>query len=200
MPWTEFDVEGKNIGHFIPVLLPAECVGQKVTIKGRLDGDRTVTIDPDRTLVTRLENLSGLTMEVEMNGKKLCTFDFTALVPVGENAFKATKTNFGGYGKREDMIDNFGISWNGVKATVTGTFKKHSAEKLSTPGYYLPVGMSDWYTDDIPKKGGIDNIKPFTEQDMVISVTKTNKPAKFEYNGMTVMEFDISGMVLPEMG
>lgn len=193
--WAEFDVEGKNTGHFIPVLLPAECVSQKITVKGRRDGDRTVTIDPDRTLVTRLENLSGLTMDIEMNGEKLCTFDFTALVPTGEKAYRLDKADFGDYGKRDQMVEDFAITWNGTKATVTGKLKKHTATKLPTEGYYFPVGMSDWY-DGVPKKGGINHIKEFAEQDMVLTITALDKPAKFEYNGLTVMEFDLSGMTL----
>lgn len=73
--WTAFDSQN-NTGHFFPLLLPEECRGKEVTVKGRTDGDRTVTIDGDLLLIQRLENLQGSTMELWMDGSLYLTVDF----------------------------------------------------------------------------------------------------------------------------
>lgn len=196
--WTAFDSKN-NTGHFFAIQLPAACNGKTIKVKGRRDGDREISIPAEGDfLVTRMENLSGPVMEIEVDGKTLLKVDTTALIPVGEKAFKPTKTDFGGYGKREEMIDNFSITWSGKKAVAKGKFKKYKNEqKLTTEGYYFPVGMSDWYFDNVPRKAGIKNIDEKTAQDIVFKVEDLEKPIVCEYNGVTVFEIDISQMELP---
>lgn len=197
--WQEFSgAEAEQTGHYAPILLPSSWVGKDVNCTGRRNGDRKVRIDSDRCLVTRLENLTGLTQTLTC-GDESITIDYTALVPVGEKAYKAGKTDFGRFGKREELVDGFNVTWSGTKATVTGKLKKFSNEKLTPEGYWLPIGMSDWYGDGIPKKAGINNITEKTEQDIVFSVTNpVSKPVIFQYNGLTIMELDLSEMTFDE--
>lgn len=82
-PWPDFDKAGSNTGHFFPMTLPAACKQQKVTCKGREAGDRTVTIDEDLMLITRLENLSADVLTLEMGGQLLMTVDFTDITKAG---------------------------------------------------------------------------------------------------------------------
>lgn len=79
-PWKEFDSSGNNTGHFVPITMPSVCVGKKVAIKGRKAGKRTVNITEDRLLIVRLENLSGNTMTVELDGSTLLAIDFSGLI------------------------------------------------------------------------------------------------------------------------
>lgn len=204
-PWTEYD-KSNNTGHFVPIQLPAICKGKEVTLKGRTGGDRKVMVDDDLFLVIRLENLSGTTMTVEMDDAELMKLDFTALIPTGEAAYDATKTDFGRFGKRDEITEGFAIKWDGTKATVTGTLKKITAElhekyeKLVVNKHYVPIGMSGWYFDGVPKQVGMDgsNLKSNPDKDFVFSVTEEDKTKlrKIVYNGETVVEIDLSGVTV----
>lgn len=190
--WTEFDKKN-NTGHFIPMLLPAECVGQKVTLKGAAS-DRTVTVDEDRLLVVRLENLTGTTLTVEMGDKTLMVVDFTGVIPVGAGAYDPEKTDFGGFGKSEDYVSGLSITWNGAKGKATGELKNFTGASTNgsvKAGRHFPLGLSSWYADGVPKKV---NGKPLTDKDIIVKVTDKATPITVEYNGMTVLELDISGM------
>lgn len=195
-PWEEFDQSGKNTGHFFPIELPAKCVEQTVKCKGRVDGDREVRIDEDRLLVIRMENLAGTIAEFEMNGETIMKLDLSGLVPVGEKAYDAGKKDFGGYGQLDDLVHDFSITWDGIKGIIKGEFQKTTTTKLKTPGHYLPIGMSSWYFDGVPKKAGTETMKAVKDKDIVFTVTDPQKPARIEYNGMTVMELDLSGTTM----
>lgn len=201
-PWTEFDSGGNNTGHFLPIKLPEKCKGKQVTCKGRVGGDRTVTIDDDLMLITRLENLTGTTITLEMDGATLATIDISNLIPVGAAAYNAEKTDFGRFGKTDALTENFSIKWKGAKGKATGKIKyldetaRTNFTELKENGNYLPIGLSDWYGDGIPKKAGINNIDTKTAQDIVFKVTGTDKPVVVTYLGKTVMEIDLSGMTL----
>lgn len=205
-PWKEFDKKN-NTGHFIPIQLPDICRGNAVTVKGLVGGDNTVTIDDDLLLVVRLENLTGTGATLEMNDAELMKLDFSALIPTGEDAYDAAKTDFGRFGKREEITENFAIEWDGIRATATGKLKKITAElhtkyeKLLENQYYLPIGMSAWYFDGVPKQAGAEgaSLKSLTDKDIVFDVADSadlNKLRKIVYNGLTVMELDMSQMTL----
>ena len=78
--WTEFS-KSDNTGHFAPIILPLELVGQKVTLSGRTGEDRKVTITEDRLLIVRLENLDGnvLTVKDESGESVIMTIDFSGV-------------------------------------------------------------------------------------------------------------------------
>lgn len=76
--WTEFD-KTNNTGHFAPIELPADLVGQKITISGRNGGDRSVKVDADRLLITRLENLKADTMTIKKGEDTVMTVDFSGV-------------------------------------------------------------------------------------------------------------------------
>lgn len=77
-PWTEY-AKTDNTGHFLPMTLPKVCEGKKITIEGRKSGNRTVKVDADLLLVQRLENLSGDTMTVKLEGETLMTVDVSGV-------------------------------------------------------------------------------------------------------------------------
>ena len=76
--WTEFD-KTENTGHFAPIKLPSDLVGQKITISGRQGGDRNVTVDADRLLIMRLENLTADTMTIKKEEDTVMTVDFSGV-------------------------------------------------------------------------------------------------------------------------
>lgn len=76
--WTEFD-KTDNTGHFAPIELPADLVGQKITISGRNGGDRNVKVDADRLLIMRLENLKADTMTIKQGEDTVMTVDFSGV-------------------------------------------------------------------------------------------------------------------------
>ena len=75
-PWTEFNKKKDNTGHFFPMEMPKSCIDQKITVEGRADGNKTVTITEDRLLIQRLENLSGNVMTITMGEETLMVVDF----------------------------------------------------------------------------------------------------------------------------
>lgn len=77
-PWEEF-AKTDNTGHFIPMTLPKVCEGKKITIEGRKSGNRTAKVDADRLYVQRLENLSGDSMTIKLEGETLMTVDVSGV-------------------------------------------------------------------------------------------------------------------------
>ena len=71
---------GEETGHFFPTTFGEEYDKAKIKIKGLKNGDREATLDDDRTLIIRVENLNGKTAEIEKDGETLVTFDFTSTV------------------------------------------------------------------------------------------------------------------------
>lgn len=191
--WTEFDKSGNNTGHFFPMLLPTECVGQEVTLKGRTGSDRTVKVDQDRLLIVRLENLSGTTLTIEMGGKTLMEVDFTGVIPTGESARDPDKTDFGSYGKLEQFVSGLNIAWTGVKGKVTGELLKFAGNEKVKEGHHFPLGMSAWYADGVEK---MLNGKKVTDKDIIVAISSKDTPITVKYNGLTVMELDLSAMTL----
>ena len=198
-PWKEYDSKN-NTGHFVPIEMPTACVNQEITIEGRKDGNRTATVDDDRMLVQRIENLSGNKMPVKMDGKTLMTVDFTGVIPTGKNAIDPDKKDFGGYGKMEDYVENISITWNGVKGKVTGTIKHHEAvgTKQVKEGWHYPLGMAEYY-DGVAKDVTVSTKKSIKDKDIICDVS-TAKTIKVEYNGNTVLELDLSGANFAEKG
>lgn len=200
--WQEFDSAGKNTGHFLPIKLPDKCSGQNVTCEGRKDGNRTVKIDEDLLMIVRLENLTGTEFTLKMGEEVIAKVDVTALIPVGEAAYNADKVSFGQYGDKSVMTESFSITWDGANGTATGKLKYLDAaalqpySKLTTPGCYLPIAMSDWYADGVNKKAGIKTIKDETAQDVVFIVADNETPVTVTYNGVSVMNIDLTGVEL----
>lgn len=77
-PWTEYS-KTDNTGHFLPMTMPKMCEGKKITIEGRKSGNRSVKVDADLLLIQRLENLSGDTMTVKLEGETLMTVDVSGV-------------------------------------------------------------------------------------------------------------------------
>lgn len=197
--WTEFD-KSNNTGHFVPVILPSICKGEDITLKGRNDGDRKIHIDDDNDLlmVLRLENLTGTTATVEMNDEELMVLDFTALIPVGEKAYDAAKEDFGRYGKKSQYVKNLSIVWDGIKGIASGELLNHEAigEGKVPAGHHFPLSMSEWY-DGIAKSVTVKNKNTIKDKDIICGVEDV-KTIVVEYNGMKVLELDLSGMTVGE--
>ena len=77
--WTQAFQQEEAEGHFLPILLPSGSVGKKLTLKGRNGGDKTITVDPDRILVQRLENLSGTVLKIEKDGAEYLNIETSGL-------------------------------------------------------------------------------------------------------------------------
>lgn len=193
-PWTAYAAKD-NTGHFAPTVMPAACVDQEVTVGGRKDGEKTVTIDEDRLLVVRIENLQGGEMPVKMGGKPLMTVDFSGTFPKGRDAIDWDKKDFGSYGKFEDYLEGVEVFWSGNKGTVKGTIKNHGAingGKVKA-GHHYPLALSAYYFDGVPKTVTVGDGKPktVTDKDIICDVSKA-QAIKVEYNGVTVLELDLS--------
>lgn len=200
-PWTEFDSNGDNTGHFLPISLPEKCNGQKVKCKGRTDGDREVTIDADLMLIVRLENLSGTLIELEMGGETLARIDITGLIPQGADAIDAAKTDFGTYGKKDEYVSDLKLTWTGSKAKAAGKLLYYKASdheantNATTDGNFFPLALSSWF-DGVDKTYGITENKTSKDKDIIFTVKSLETPIKVTYNGLTVIEIDMSGMQL----
>ena len=197
-PWTAFDSKD-NTGHFAPITLPADLTGTQITLSGRSGGDKTVTVDEDRLLIQRIENLDGDTLTIKdgEGANTLMTVGFAGCIPQGEKAIDPNKTDFGSFGKTEDYVKDIVIRWDGVKGFVTGTIKKHDAvgtDGKVKAGYHYPLGLAAYYFDGTPKTVTIGEGKPknVTDKDIICDVSK-GKTIKIGYNGKTVLELDLNG-------
>ena len=197
-PWTEYS-KTNNTGHFIPMMLPAVCQDEDITIKGRVDGDRTAHVGDDLILVLRLENLTGTTATIEMNDAELMSLDFTALIPTGEDAYDSTKEDFGRFGKKEQYVRNLNIVWDGIKGTATGELLKHEAigEGKVSAGHHFPLSMASWFGDGIKKDVTIKNKRTITDKDIICTIDDV-KVITVEYQGVKVLELDLTGMTVGE--
>lgn len=72
-------------GHFLPIVFGTKYSGKPITVKRRTDGDRTVTLDADRTLIIRKENLKGDTAQITSSEEPVATLNFATatLTPGG---------------------------------------------------------------------------------------------------------------------
>lgn len=195
-PWTEYS-KSNNTGHFIPIKLPVVCQNEDVTLKGRTAGDRTVHVGEDLLLIVRLENLTGTTMTVEMNGKELMELDFAGLIPTGEDAYDAAKEDFGRFGKKSQFVESLSIEWRGTKGIATGKLLKHEAigDKVAA-GHHFPLSLSEWY-DGVVKDVTVKNKNSVKDKDIICAIDDV-KVITVEYNGKKVMELDLSGMTVGE--
>lgn len=196
-------------GHFFPTVFGDEVKNSELTIKGRKDGDRQVTLDEDRILVIRLENLKENTATIESSGKTVATFNFSTATlipeeyPKGKEAFNLEKKDYGRFGNNGLYYDRgkVKILWNGTKATVSGTLKwvkPEQAEKLPSEGNYFAFALSDWFKD---KKNTVDNggkIQTSVETDWVCRVNKENKKITVKYKDYVIAVFDLSELKLEE--
>lgn len=194
-------------GHFFPTVFGNDLESDTLTIKGRKNGDRQVTLDEDRSLVIRLENLAGNTATIESNEKEVVTFNFgTATLipeeyPKGRAAFNPDKKDYGGFGKNELYYEGgkVRISWDGIKATVSGTLKwvkQNQATKLPSDGNYFAFALSGWFKD---KKITVDNggkVKTSEETDWVCSIGKEKKEITVKYKDYVIAIFDLSNVKL----
>ncbi len=199
MPWTEFD-SANNTGHFFPIELAEKYQGEAITVTGA----KTKTAE-DRYWVLRVENSKNNTFEFTAGGEKLFNLDFGGAIPTGEKAFDPTKKDFGSYGKWTDYCDeNLQIKWNGVKGTVTGKIKHHDAisDGKVKAGNHFPLGLAAYYFDGVPKTITVGSGKPKTVKDKDIICDVSAKPAsiKVGYNGVTVLELDLSGAEIEAAG
>ena len=196
-------------GHFFPTVFGDEVKNGELTIKGRKDGDRKVTLDEDRILVIRLENLKENTATIESDEKTVATFNFgTANLvpeeyPKGKEAFNLEKKDYGRFGNNELYYDRgkVKISWNGTKASVSGTskwVKSNQAEMLTSDGNYFAFALSDWFKG---KKITVDNggkIQTSVETDWVCRVNKEKKKITVKYKDYVIAVFDLSELKLEE--
>lgn len=198
-PWEEFDSNGNNTGHFVPIQLPTEFIGKDYTFKGKAK-DATLHVGGDRLLVIRLENLTTLKPYIEKDGRAVLRFDMTDLVPKGEKAYDANKTDFGGYGRTDILTDNLQLEWTGEKAKAHGKLKcingkNPDAAELTEAGYYFPLSLSDWFVGT-PHKVGIEEMKETTDKDVICKVTTQYSNIKVTYLDTTVMDINLRGMIL----
>lgn len=192
-PWTDFDTKN-NTGHFIPVQLPAVCQGQKLTCKGRVDGDRTVTIDEGLLLVLRLENFVNPWADLYIGNEFFMRIDWTDVIPAGADAFDSAKEDYGTFGKKTDFLQDVTITWDGVTGHVKGTIKNHEAigEKVKA-GMHFPIPFSAWY-DNVNKDIIADGKRStYPHKDIIQTVTKKTKLITAEYQGVEIMRLDFTG-------
>lgn len=67
----------EKTGHFFPIQFDPKYSGKKITIGGRSDGDKDVTLDEDLLLIIRLENLSANKVTLTPESEPFLTVDFT---------------------------------------------------------------------------------------------------------------------------
>lgn len=192
--WTDFDSNtDNNTGHFFPIELDEQYEGKKITVIG--SKQKTAQ---DRYWVTRIENSKNGKFTFKDGSDVIADLDFSETYPVGEKAYDKTKVDFGGFGKAEDYVSNLEITWDGPNGKATGEIKNFTGTSTNgsvKSGHHFPLGLTEWYTDGIPKKVCGKAVK---DKDIIISVESNKTPITVEYNGKTVINIDISGMTMGE--
>lgn len=144
MPWDAYP-EGENTGHYLPIMLPADSVGQKLTLKGRKNGDKDITVDDDRILVVRLENLSGTTLTINKGSDLYMTADVAGMLPYGADAVEVLESQeFGECGKTEDWYTGLKTEWTGNECAITGTFTR-GTQADANGKYSIGLKLSDFF-------------------------------------------------------
>ena len=143
--WTSAFPAEEADGHFLPILLPSETIGQKLTLKGRKGGDRDITVDPDRILVQRLENLSGTELTINKGGELYMKADVAGVLPYGKDAVTVLEhQEFGGCGSTDEWYTGMKATWSGIECAITGTFTK--GKKADAEGKYnIGLKLSDFF-------------------------------------------------------
>lgn len=173
--------------------LPSICNGREIVCKGRIKGDRPVTIDPDLLLILRCENFTSTYTDLYMDGVFLLRIDWTDAVPVGADAFDAAKEDYGAFGNKSDYLDGVTITWDGVTGHVRGTIKKHEKIGEKVPaGMHFPIPFSEWY-DEVEKDLITTKRSTYTQKDIIQTVTAKTKLITAEYHGVEIMRLDFAG-------
>lgn len=198
-PWTDYD-PSDNIGHFVPIQLPKDLVGKTIKSTG-ITPQRDVVLDEDCLIIVKMEHVDNLVFTLTLeDGTVIGTFDLTGLVPTGKDAFNSELSDFESNGTKDQYVEDFDMGWIGIRgSTQDGSIlRKHKTLGEVTEGNHLPITLSDFFFDGIPKQVGSDDMKSETAQNIFYSVTEDNKSKliKVVYQQLTVMEISISNVKL----
>lgn len=219
-PWTEYDPDGDNTGHFFvwqfdnkyagtEVQLSANTVKENVIAIDSYPSTTTITLDSTCCLIQRIENLADGKLHIKMADDVEYDLDFTetTLEPaLGQNAVVVAS-------QEEDMdavspastliADDVAISWRGMKGTVTGTVhwykftNGHFAKKPT--GHYLPVIVKNHDGETIKGIGSEDDEPSLIDPKWIIRVddfiTK-GKNVKMYANDEQIAELDVRALKL----
>lgn len=162
-------------------------------------------MDESLTVITRLENLDSARQEVWKDGKLYLTIDYTGLIPTGEKAYDAEKTDFGTCGSVEGLTENLVMRWEGVKAKPTGRLRyigdpeRVQFSGLKSNGCYFPLSLSPWF-EGTPHKVGFkehaETMNETTVKDIACAVTTQYATIKVTFLDVTVLEINLRSMLL----
>lgn len=152
--WTNAFPAEEASGHFLPIRLPADSVGQKLTLTGRKTGDKDITVDEDRILIQRLENLSGTELTINKEGQLYMKADVAGMLPYGKDAVTVLEhQSFGECGNTEDWYTDMKATWSGIECAITGTFTKGKKADAADK-YNIGLKLSEFFGERTVNVGG----------------------------------------------
>lgn len=199
------DKEASKPGHYLALTVE---VPEGATVTTKIEGGTNpdyVDLTMDKFCVYRIKDTSQKikiktkkdSMEVEK------TYALTGLVLdelVGESAFDASKTDYGGFGKNTDFYQDGSVEkvWAGTNCTVTGTFnwvkKDDVAPKLPSDGNYFAFKLADYYKGrpiTVQIGGGAE--KTVADTDWVCKVDDDKKTIVVKVGTTVIATFNLDG-------
>lgn len=123
--------------------------------------------------------------------------------PTGKDAFDASKTDYGGFGKTSDYYDGELIqTWDNSNCTVTGKLKwvtKDKVTKLGSDGNYFAFKLIDYYKGKNITVVIGDTEKTAKDTDWVCKITEDKRSVTVKDGDIVIATFDLSEVVLGEL-
>ena len=198
--FTAFGKDGQ-VGHFFPIALDEKFSGRQLTIGGREDGDRTITVGEDLLLVVRLENLTAekkltATDATAKATSPVFTIDFSKMTLDVPMKVLPQEHNLGKYGKTVNELvgPDAAIAADG---SVTGELKHITdpwVENHNRTGYFLPVRLEAPYKDrsiTVQRTGGDPTTA--TEEDWILTITDKDTEVSFKDGDVEFMHLTCKG-------
>lgn len=191
-------------GHYLPVLIRGYD-GLEITVTGS-KGTQAKLKDP-KWIIRVDDFIPGKKATFEVGGNTIAVLDFDDLVldlPTGENAIRADKVDYGGFGSNTVYYDggSVDITWKGMTATVNGKLKwvpVGTADKLETAGNYFAFALVEEFNGkDITVKGL--NEKTTDATDWVMLIKDKYTPIIVTVDETLIAKFDLSPVTLEAEG
>lgn len=219
-PWTEYNPDGENTGHFFvwqfdnkyagtEVQLSANTVKENVIAIDSFPSTATITLDSTCCLIQRIENLADGKLHIKLADDVEYDLDFTetTLEPaLGADAVvvAAQEEDMDAVSPASALIaDDVQITWRGIVGTVTGTvhwykFTNGHFENKPT-GHYLPVVVKNHDGEAIKGIGSASDEPSLVDPKWIIRVDDfitQSKTVKLYANDVQIAELDVRGLKL----
>lgn len=194
-------------GHFFPITFGEKYDGQTLKSKGLVYGEKEYTLDEDRTLIVRVENVEGDKLEIVQGEEPVITLNFataTIAPPVGKEAVTIPPDkSFGKFGDNGTFLDGVSVEWDGIAGKVTGTVNKYTfdddtvSQGEDKTGHFMGFVITNHDGEDITLITG--KAKTAKDTDWVVRIDAAKAGTgkiTFKAGGTTIGVLDITGVIL----